>query len=268
MTAVNNKPAAVLTIVNDWQVAVSLDGAASAVVLIPPSEIFTVTDESYDSLPEFNPTASGGWVKGTRLKQLIAQECTTKDALVPESLEIRSADGKTGFVRNTDWDADLPWACMGRLASGAIGADQPVRISYQHAKLRIDSIVRCASGVLTVRKGVSHIASPVPPVLDSGEKRIANIWIPARLTRLGEEHLFPILEESFPAELADAADLDIQIPNAMRKLRSAGMLKILAWGDSVTEGFYLPNRDAEGWQAQFVARLGKLFPKTDIQLET
>ena len=54
----------------------------------------------------------------------------------------------------------------------------------------------------------------------------------------------------------------------MEKLRSGQPLRILAWGDSVTVGTYLPDWEHQRWQEQFVTRLRTRFPKAQIELVT
>src|SRR6185295_17529217 len=57
-------------------------------------------------------------------------------------------------------------------------------------------------------------------------------------------------------------------PRALMKLRDGEPLRLLAWGDSVTVGTYVPNPMKERWQEQFVARLQQRFPKAKIKLVT
>jgi lysophospholipase L1-like esterase len=54
----------------------------------------------------------------------------------------------------------------------------------------------------------------------------------------------------------------------MTRLRAGESLRVLAWGDSVTDGSYLPTPTTERWQEQFVARLRQRFPKAKIELVT
>ena len=54
----------------------------------------------------------------------------------------------------------------------------------------------------------------------------------------------------------------------MAKLKSGERLRILAWGDSVTVGTYLPDWQHNRWQEQFVARLKSRFPRAKIELLT
>ena len=58
------------------------------------------------------------------------------------------------------------------------------------------------------------------------------------------------------------------LPKTMAKLRSGERLRILAWGDSVTVGTYVPDWEHNRWQEQFVARLKARFPRANIELLT
>jgi lysophospholipase L1-like esterase len=54
----------------------------------------------------------------------------------------------------------------------------------------------------------------------------------------------------------------------MRRLSDGQALRILAWGDSVTDGAYLPDKSTQRWQEQFVTRLRERFAKARIELIT
>jgi lysophospholipase L1-like esterase len=54
----------------------------------------------------------------------------------------------------------------------------------------------------------------------------------------------------------------------MTKLRQGTPIRILAWGDSVTDGSYIPSGPAGRWQEQFVTRLKYRFPDAKIELIT
>jgi len=235
---------------------------------IDPPEVVTVTDERYDSLPVFNPVPHPfGWDRGVALIGLRAAGCTTRDAIDPTSIVVREV-GKDGtvFERGKDYDQDDVCGAVGRLEKGRIGADQPVLISYRYVKLRIDSVVRTKAGKLVLRKGTPHIATPHPPALEGGEVRVANIWLPGRpVKKLTGDNLFPILETTYPEPPKTSPTVaERLLPKTMKKLQDGTPIRILAWGDSVTECGWLP--DNERWQDQFVARLKKRFPKAKIEL--
>ena len=64
------KPAQI-KIAGAWRIAVSARnpaGAVSATLNVPPPDIVVVTDEKYAMMPEFNPKAWGGWIKGLALR--------------------------------------------------------------------------------------------------------------------------------------------------------------------------------------------------------
>ncbi len=78
----------------------------------------------------------------------------------------------------------------------------------------------------------------------------------ARLPKLADANLFPVLETAYPEQPKPSPTVAEQlIPKTMAKLKAGGKVSILAWGDSVTDGGYLPDRDATRWQEQFARPL-------------
>jgi hypothetical protein len=105
--------------------------------------------------------------------------------------------------------------------------------------------------------------------LAAGERLLANVYIPGPIAKLEPAHLFPILEPAFPEPPHEKpSPAEEFIPRAMAKLRSGEPLRILAWGDSVTAGTYLPGGESDRWQGQFVTRLCARFPRAKIELLT
>ncbi len=261
-----------LKLIGDWQVKVTVPGArpVEATLTVTAPKLLTVTAEKYDSLPVFNPKA-GGWVRGAQLRPLRAQETTTAGLLDPDSLVVRSGPGPDAetFRRGEDYEADLNWGTVGRLANGRIKEGQPVFASYRHALLRLDAIVFTREGQIELRPGEPRAAAPLPPVGEAGERRLANLWLPSRIAKLAPEHLFPVLETVYPEPKKPSPTVaEARVPKALKKLRSGEPLRILAWGDSVTVGTYVPDPTKERWQEQFVARLRERFPQAKIELVT
>ena len=180
----------------------------------------------------FNPKA-GGWVKGAQLRGVRAQETTTPFLLEPDSLVLRSgsaADAEV-FRPGEDYDADVTWGTIGRLANGRIKEGQPVYASYRHAQLRLDAVMLTRDGRIVLRQGEPRAAAPLPPSVEGGEVRLANIWLPGRMTKLAPEHLFPVTETAYPEPAkADPAPAEKLIPKAMHKLRAGEPLRILGLG--------------------------------------
>ena len=269
------EPAA-LKLVGDWRVEVTAPSAtgvgqplASTFSVTPPA-LVSVSAEKYASLPVFNAKAAG-WAKGTPLRGVFAQECSTPGLLDPATLQFRTGPEPDSELLEPgkDYGADLAWGTVGRLPEGRLKEGQPAFATYRHGMLRIDSIVLARDGRLALRQGEPRAAAPLPPKLDAEERLLGNVWLAGRLVRLGPEHLFPVLETACPEAPKPAPALAEQLlPKTMKKLRDGQPLRILAWGDSVTVGTYLPDWQRTRWQEQFVARLRERFPAAKIELVT
>ncbi|MDR2755828.1 MAG: GDSL-type esterase/lipase family protein [Planctomycetaceae bacterium] len=237
---------------------------------IDKPELITVTSEKYDKLPLFN-VKGAEYNRGMKLHRTRAQECPTSYAVILDSIIIREKPEKNSFQyeRDKDYQIEPKWGCIGRLPESRISEQQSVYIDYVYGKMRIDSLVRTPTGQLIVKKGVSHVTTPVPPELDDGETRLANIWIKASIEKLTPAQIFPILESQYP-ELPARTPTTAErlLPKTIAKLKAGETVNILAWGDSVTDAGYLPNPQTERWQEQFVARLRAKFPKANIVLKT
>jgi lysophospholipase L1-like esterase len=240
----------------------------TARIEVAPPTMAVVTFERYASLPVFIPNA-GGWLKGARLRGLLAQECTTAYLLDPASLQLRAESDPAALVfeNGKDYAADLVWGTVGRLADGRIAPDQPVFASYVHAQLRLDTIVLTRRGQLVLRQGEPRPAAPLPPTGEEGDRPLANIWLSGRLSQLGPDNLFPILESAYPEPVpVQPSAAERFLPKSLQKLRDGQPLRLLAWGDSVTEGSYVP--ETARWQSQFVGRLRARFPQAKVELLT
>ena len=173
------------------------------------------------------------------------------------------------FDLGKDYGADLDWGTFGRLPNSRIRENQTVYVDYRHAMLRIDAVVLTRDGRIELRRGMPHVAAPLPPEVRDGEQRLANIWLPAWTKRLGAENLFPILETAYPEPpKASPSPAEQFSPKTMAKLRGGQKVRVLAWGDSVTDGSYLPDVVHERWQSQLAAQLQARFPKAKIELIT
>ena len=254
-----------LKIVGDWQIEVKLlSTGQSATLTVEPPKPLEVWDEKHDSLPEWIPSQPG-WAR-EKIPGIHDDLCSARFAIVPGSVKVNPVGATTNeFKLDKDFKVDLEWGAIGRVSDGNITATQAVSVNYLFMQRRLDSIVLTPKGELVLRRGKPHIAMPIPPELQTGEKRVANIWLPAQLARLTPDNLFPILETSFPEPPKKSpTDAERLLPKTLAKLRNGQPLKILAWGDSVTEGYL----GADQWQAQFVRRLKARFPEANIELIT
>jgi len=273
------KPAEI-RVTGDWQIEVSVEVAPakpggqaqglSARLDVPPAAIITVQAERHDGLPLFRPNV-GGWMKGAVLRGVRAQECATLHLLDPESLVLRAGPEAHAppYVRAKDFDVDLAWGTFGRLEGGRIAERQPVYASYRHGVLRIDAVVLTGDGRIALRPGEARSAAPLAPALEPGERRLANLWLPGRIDKLTADHLLPILETAYPEPPKPSpTPAEKFLPKTLARLRAGQALRILAWGDSVTVGTYVPDPARERWQEQFAARLRQRFPQAKIELVT
>ncbi len=249
------------TRVGDWQV--QADGVTFTVDAEP---LVRIVGERLTALPE-KPKGGwyvGGWQRGLRLKELIACECSVSGALVPESVVVRAADGSV-LAEGRDYELEKDWAAVARLAGGRIGPADAVFVDYAYRPQRLDRLVRAADGRPALRKGVAKASNPVMPALTSGDMPLATIWLDGKTTKLEARNFYPVLETAFPESDAPGPCVAERLaPKTYGKLVRGEPVTILAWGDSVTEGKFLPARDH--WQQQFVRRLRKRFPTSAITL--
>jgi lysophospholipase L1-like esterase len=269
MANAGKKPfrAANISITGEWRIQVEYAGK-TAVFEIDAPEIVKVENEIMDRLPVFNPRTAG-YARGIGLKGVKAQECSVSGALIPGSLIVRGKDNATRvYIRGTDYEFDESWGTVGRLEGGAIGADTPVSVDYLYGLMRIDEIM-VKKGKLVLNRGVPHVANP-GFTLSASKKEpvIARIWVTPLSGRLTDENLFPVLERTYPNPAKTRPSVAEQrIPATIAKLKNGGKVRIMAWGDSVTEGSYLQN-PGERWQEQFVAWLRRQYSKAEIELIT
>lgn len=249
------------TRVGDWQV--EADGVAFT---IAPEPLVRITGERMVALPEKPKDGwrTGGWRRGTRLKELIAYECSVAGALVPESVVVRAADG-TVLADGRDYELEKTWAAVARLAGGRIGPSDAVFVDYAYRPQRLDRLVRAEDGRPALRKGVAKASNPVLPALASGDVPLATIWLDGKTTKLEARNFYPVLETAFPESRTSGPSVaERLLPKTYGKLVRGEPVTVLAWGDSVTDGNFLPEHDR--WQHQFVRRLRALFPKSAITL--
>jgi hypothetical protein len=250
------------TISGDWDVRVALPGSSAQTVHVAPPAVISVTSEAYTSLPVFNPKV-GGWMKGVQLKGVKAQETTSPNLIDTASFALRAGPESDSplFAKGVDYEADLSWGTFGRLPEGRIKPGQAVFASYHYAQMRLDAVVLTAKGEIVLRQGEPRAAAPTAPQASAGERHLGNIYLPGLIARLEPEHLFPILEYSYPEPPPSS---NATIRRLVRRLNSGQSVRILAWGDSVTDGGYLPDVHNQRWQEQFVTRLRERFPKARI----
>ena len=258
------------TISGDWDVLVDVPGIGKQTVRVSPPEMVDATAEKYTALPLFNPKANG-WVKGAQLRGVKTMETTSPQLLDTASFTLRAGPEPDAplFIKGVDYEIDLVWGTFGRLADGGIKPDQSVFASYRYARMRLDAVVLTADHRIVLRQGEPRVVTPAAPRVNSGERPLGNIYLAGFVTALQSENLFPILEHAYPESTPpkSATTTNAVVTRIERRLVSGQPLRILAWGDSVTDGAYLPDK-TERWQEQFATRLRERFPKSNIELIT
>ncbi len=263
--ALAQEPAS-FTLAGDWEVRVELHGITAQTLHVTPPELISVTAEKYTSIPVFKPKASG-WTKGAQLRGVKALETTSPHLLDAAGVTLRAGPASDAplFTQGVDYDIDLDWGTFGRLADGHIKSDQAVFASYRYAQLRLDAVVLSSDGKIILRQGTPRVVAPLAPGTAAGERSIGNIYLPGFVAKLSPEDLFPLLEQTYPDPPKSKNDT---VSRLTQRLNEGQPLRILAWGDSVTDGNFLASKDTERWQEQFVTRLRERFPRARIELIT
>lgn len=219
---------------------------------------------------------AAGWLKGDKLQALRAQETTTPGLLHAGSVTVQAPSSKPTdltLVRGVDYEIDEQWGTIGWLPEGALASvaakgSVSVSVSYMWTPLRLDSIVLLTDNTIELRMGKPYGAAPPLPPLNSGERRLMNIWLPGRIAEDGltSASLFPVLENatSVPADLPLTYG---SLRRTVEKLKTGQRVSIVAWGDSVTDGSYLPS-PTDRWQEQLVLTLQDMYPSAEIHLKT
>lgn len=253
------RPAASLA--GDWLVK-----ACGVDVAIDGEPLVKVVGERLDALPA-KPKDGwrvGGWMRGRRLKALVAYECSVAGALAADSVVVRNAAG-VALEAGRDYELEAAWGAIARLDGGRIGPGDAVYVDYAYRPQRLDRLVQTAAGAIALRKGAAKASNPVLPALSPGDRPLATVWIDGRTERLAPRNFYPVLEQSFPeAPVVGPSAAERLLPKTWARLVRGEPVKVLAWGDSVTNGGYLP--EADRWQHQFIRRLRARFPKSAITL--
>ena len=232
---------------------------------IDPPTVVAVNNEKHAALPEFSPT--GIWTCGDMCYQVISYGISVPGIVKAGSVQVKAGPYGKAFEPEKDYKLDPLWGSVGRLSGGAIGPDTPVWFDYTYGMSRIDTIAINEQGVARLIKGKDSIFCAQVPSVPKNEKRLANIWVPGYVTKLNPDLIYQIRENGPYHDKSDAQAIHKLIPKTWHKLVTGQPVRILAWGDSVTDGAYIPN-ESQKWQGQFYARLKKEFPSAKIELIT
>jgi len=234
---------------------------------VPSPQKEDVKDEKHEALPLFDERA-GGWRRGNRLKALITQECSATGLLLPGSVRVKCSPGKgESLEEGRDYALDGFWATLGRLKIGEIEEGQTVFVDYQLRKSCLHAVVMDKEEVPRIRMGEPDLALVQPACLQEGDIAIAYVWVPGDAEALDEESLFPLGKALPRAPMPSSRKAQSLCPQTWTKLTKGEAVRIVAWGDSVTNGGGV-SQASDRWQNQFAERLRKRFPKAEIEMIT
>jgi len=266
-------------IVGDWQIRVNkgtiqIGEHGGHVTVHEPATLnidhavsIETSGENWENLPMYDAKAAP-WGRGARLRQLDTYETTAADMLVPESVVIHGSNGEQ-LRLHEDYELEPKWATVGFIA-GSNAAGKPVTIDYTCGWGRIDSIVVNSHGNVTLRMGIAHRATPEPPALlsSSGEKRIANIWVPGRTSKLTSDSIYQITEPVYPEKRHNKKPVAATLlPKTWEKITRGQPFNVMAWGDSVTAGGQASDASHQ-YQSVFIAKLKARYPASNPTLTT
>ncbi len=235
---------------------------------IARQQIAHVKNEHHASLKPYIAKTWAGWTRGNKLGRLITQECTAAGMLVPDSVRVKTSPTAKPLIRGKDYELDATWGAVGRLPGGKLGPKQIVAIDYSYSPYRIDTIAAGAGGKLRLVKGKAGKGVILPPALAKGEVAIVNVWLPSHTKKLGPDNLYPIYFEKKQTPAVGKSIAERLLPKTLAKLRSGQPVKIVAWGDSVTNGGGVGGQTQDWYQNVFVKELAARFPKSIITLKT
>lgn len=205
------------------------------------------------------------FIKGNSLKQSQTKGSGRGPAVPhivdPQSIVVKK-NGES-MEAGRDYAVDPVFATVGTLPGGRLAPGDRVEVDYRYSCQRIDSLVSDKEGVQRVLSGESVVGAPKPPVLPEGMTRLAN-WYVAPFSKGGDAERFDI-----PAGLLPPVPTGTKqgcVPRTLTKLEAGEKVKIVCWGDSVTNG-----GDASSKDKSFPLQLGRLlrekFPNASVDLE-
>jgi lysophospholipase L1-like esterase len=230
-----------------------------ATLAVAPAPVISVTDEPIT----LSVDMPAGWAKGTRLQGCNARDVNAYMSFNPGSLVIRRTKGGKLLKEDRDYLVDSEWGHTGLGLESRVAPSDTVWATYRYSLLRMDTIQVSPEGIASLKTGKPHISTPLPPVADAGCNAIAQLFINYRDKEVKTSQIYPILETVSQAVTGSTRGL---IPKTMAKLKAGGSVKIVCWGDSVTEGGNA-SRPEFSYPDLFVNGLRERFPSARIELQ-
>ena len=206
------------------------------------------------------------WAGGTPLAHVRSGDMPGKGLPVPSALRadtVKVRSGKRTLQQGADYIVNGIYGTLSLGSNSTVDADQTVLVSYEVGLRRLDSVIRQADGLLTLRQGEAHLTAPEPPTLRPGETLVGNYFLDY-FSRPEEAAWFPA--SAAPTEAATAT-ASRGLERTLEKLRTGQPVKIVCWGDSITAGGDASAPDRR-YPAIFAELLRQRFPSAKIEVRT
>lgn len=173
-----------------------------------------------------------GWRSKTKLRELVvpdAKGVVAQHSLVPGSVRVRR-DGKE-LQHGRDFLVDHQWGAIASTSAAGLPDGVGVEVDYSYALRRLDAWVQRPDGSRVVVPGRPDLVCPLPPAIEEGHHRLANLYVDYH--QPGEEaEVYWVLSRQRPSTLTTTG----RLPKAVAKLQAGQAVSIVCWGDSVTAG--------------------------------
>ena len=236
-----------------------IGGWQSALERVEQAETRMVSTE----LVEFPDGEPDRWISGYRLKGIITAQRGQPGTPAPGALDgtsvVLSSEGRI-LERSKEYLLDEHWGGLG-LSSSMTNPHTSVTASYKFGLRRLDSLATGKDDCVVLVRGMSHLTTPLPPALDLGQKRLANVYVPYG-SPTGYGVLFPIREGSAsqPREVDGR-----RLRRAAERVAAGLPLRVTCWGDSVTDGGD-SSSDCSSYPAIVERNLKAAYRNSDVQV--
>ena len=240
---------------------------ADGVVAVKESQTLTIApatlQRAENEVLKLSPNEPKSFHSGTKLAALNVLDVNAAGSLDASTLTIRKEKEGPALTLGKDYLVSAEFGMVGLAPGSPIKPDETVYASYAYGLQRIDSIVQNANGKLEVASGTPHLSVPQPPALSSGMKRLVNVYVRARVSRIEQNDLFPVLETAAKAKTDSKSG---RVPKTLAKIRSGKPVTIVCWGDSVTAGGNASKPEMR-YVDQFARMLKAKYPKAAIDVQ-
>lgn len=233
--------------------------SAATTLPVAPAAIVSFTNEPV----KLSVDKPAGWSKGTRLKGCNARDVNAFGSFVPGSLQLRRTAGGELLKLGEDYLVDEGWGHVGLGSKSRVAPSDTVFASYRCSLLRMDTVQISAEGRAHLKKGTSHISAPVPAAVDPGCLALAHVLVPYRANEVKLDQVYVLAETAAQAVTRTTRG---RIPKTLAKLKAGKPVKIVCWGDSVTQGGNASTTQTR-YVDVFAAGLKERFSAAKIEVE-